>query len=225
MSALNLRELGDFIRDQRRGAQISLRQLAKQAGVSNPYLSQIERGLRKPSAEILQQIAKALRISAEVLYVQAGILEEREGGESIMAAVLGDEHLTERQKQVIIDIYDAFRRENTVAASLAIDPDAGVGVEAVAQANGVRLRPSAADLTPAAEASKETPAPRRGDGRRTTSTTNASRNGAAKSASTSRTKAGTARKRATDAEPIGTDVHTDFANTAEGPAEPRGSNG
>jgi transcriptional regulator with XRE-family HTH domain len=126
MAALNVRELGDFIRDQRRTAQISLRQLAKQAGVSNPYLSQIERGLRKPSAEILQQIAKALRISAEVLYVQAGILEEREGGEDVHAAVLADEFLTARQKQVVLDIYDAFRRENAVAgADGAYDLDLG----------------------------------------------------------------------------------------------------
>ncbi|MBL7497681.1 helix-turn-helix transcriptional regulator [Frankia sp. CNm7] len=116
MAALNVRELGDFIRDQRRAAHISLRQLAQQAGVSNPYLSQIERGLRKPSAEILQQIAKALRISAEVLYVQAGILEEREGSENLHAAVLADETLTARQKQVILDIYAAFRRENAAAA-------------------------------------------------------------------------------------------------------------
>src|SRR6185369_8692351 len=94
VAALNVRELGDFIRDQRHAAQISLRQLAQQAGVSNPYLSQIERGLRKPSAEILQQIAKALRISAEVLYVQAGILEEREGGENVSAAVLADDSLS-----------------------------------------------------------------------------------------------------------------------------------
>jgi len=77
MPQLNMRGLGEYIRDQRRTAQISLRQLARQAGVSNPYLSQIERGLRKPSAEILQQIAKALRISAEAMYVQAGILEEQ----------------------------------------------------------------------------------------------------------------------------------------------------
>jgi transcriptional regulator with XRE-family HTH domain len=74
MARLDVRNLGDYIRDQRNSAQISLRQLAKLAGVSNPYLSQIERGLRKQSAEILQQIAKALRISAEALYVQAGIL-------------------------------------------------------------------------------------------------------------------------------------------------------
>ncbi|MEX5631155.1 helix-turn-helix domain-containing protein [Parafrankia sp. FMc2] len=117
MAAIHVRDVGDFIREQRRGAQISLRQLARQAGVSNPYLSQIERGLRRPSAEILQQIAKALRISAEVLYVQAGILDEREGGEDLLAAVHADDTLTERQKQVIVDIYDAFRRENALAGA------------------------------------------------------------------------------------------------------------
>ncbi len=111
MTAITVRDLGSFIREQRRGAQISLRQLAKQAGVSNPYLSQIERGLRKPSAEILQQIAKALRISAEVLYVQAGILDEREAGE-VPSALLLDSALSERQKQVLLEIYQSFRHEN-----------------------------------------------------------------------------------------------------------------
>ena len=122
MAALNVRDLGDFIRDQRRAAQISLRELAKQAGVSNPYLSQIERGLRKPSAEILQQIAKGLRISAEALYVQAGILEEREGNADLLSAVLTDAELTERQKQVILDIYEAFRRENAGEPADAAPP-------------------------------------------------------------------------------------------------------
>ena len=75
MAGPKVGSIGEYIREQRQRAKISLRQLAEQAGVSNPYLSQIERGLRKPSAEILQQIAKGLRISAEVLYVQAGILE------------------------------------------------------------------------------------------------------------------------------------------------------
>src|SRR3954464_5017144 len=88
------RDIGDYIREQRNTAQISLRQLAKLAGVSNPYLSQIERGLRKPSAEILQQIAKGLRISAEALYVQAGILEQREGSRIVVDAVQADETLT-----------------------------------------------------------------------------------------------------------------------------------
>jgi transcriptional regulator with XRE-family HTH domain len=105
--------LGDFLRDQRRGAQLTLRQLADQAGVSNPYLSQIERGLRKPSADVLQQLAKALRISAETLYIRAGILEPHEhDGDSVQAAVLSDPALTERQRQVLLDIYNSFRREN-----------------------------------------------------------------------------------------------------------------
>ena len=106
-------DLGDYLRDQRREARLSLRQLAEQAGVSNPYLSQIERGLRRPSAEVLQQLAKALRISAETLYVRAGFLEAHEDGErSVHLAVLSDPTLTERQKQVLLDIYASFRREN-----------------------------------------------------------------------------------------------------------------
>lgn len=105
--------LGDFLRDQRRGAQLTLRQLADQTGVSNPYLSQIERGLRKPSADVLQQLAKALRISAESLYVRAGILEPTEGDEqAVQTAVLADPNLSERQRQVLLDIYNSFRREN-----------------------------------------------------------------------------------------------------------------
>jgi len=112
VAKLDVRNLGEYIRQQRSSAQISLRQLAKSAGVSNPYLSQIERGLRKPSAEILQQIAKALRISAEALYVQAGILDERYGDSDVPSAVMGDAALTERQKQVLLEIYESFRREN-----------------------------------------------------------------------------------------------------------------
>ena len=108
----NMNSIGDYIRQQREQAKISLRQLADQAGVSNPYLSQIERGLRKPSAEILQQIAKGLRISAEALYVQAGILEDRPGDSGVRAALLTDPHLTERQKQVLVEIYESFRRES-----------------------------------------------------------------------------------------------------------------
>ncbi len=106
------RNIGEFIREQRNTAKISLRELSKQAGVSNPYLSQIERGLRKPSAEILQQIAKGLRISAEVLYVEAGILQQREGG-ALADAIVAATDLTERQKQVLLDVYESFRRENT----------------------------------------------------------------------------------------------------------------
>ncbi|MEK6437797.1 helix-turn-helix domain-containing protein [Pseudonocardia sp. T1-2H] len=108
-------DIGSYIRAQRETAQVSLRQLARTAGVSNPYLSQIERGLRKPSAEILQQIAKGLRISAEALYVKAGILEERPLS-VVTDAVLSDVTLTERQKQVLLDIYQSFRRENDLPA-------------------------------------------------------------------------------------------------------------
>ena len=108
------RDIGEYIKQQRSNAKISLRQLSKLAGVSNPYLSQIERGLRTPSAEILQQIARALRISAEALYVRAGILDQRPAG-AVTDAVLADPHLTERQKQVLLDVYQSFRREQTGA--------------------------------------------------------------------------------------------------------------
>ena len=111
-----VKSIGDYIREQREQARISMRQLAQQAGVSNPYLSQIERGLRKPSADILQQIAKGLRISAEALYVQAGILEDRPADSGVRSALLADPELSERQKQVLIEIYESFRKENTAAA-------------------------------------------------------------------------------------------------------------
>jgi transcriptional regulator with XRE-family HTH domain len=114
--AIDVRHLGEFIREQRQTAKISLRELAKSAGVSNPYLSQIERGLRKPSAEILQQIAKGLRISAEALYVQAGFLDQREAS-PVVDAVLADETLTERQKQVLLEIHESFRKENVAATA------------------------------------------------------------------------------------------------------------
>jgi transcriptional regulator with XRE-family HTH domain len=106
--------IGEFIREQREQAEFSVRQLAKLAGVSNPYISQIERGLRKPSADILAQIAKALRISAEQLYVRAGILEDRPGDPELTAAIRADPVLTERQKHVLIEIYESFRRESAV---------------------------------------------------------------------------------------------------------------
>ena len=110
--------LGDYLHEQRRAAQLTLRQLADQAGVSNPYLSQIERGLRRPSAEVLQQLAKALRISAETLYVRAGILDADEGGErSVQLAVLADPDLSERQRQVLLEIYQSFKRSGDVAES------------------------------------------------------------------------------------------------------------
>ncbi|XGP79403.1 helix-turn-helix transcriptional regulator [Actinokineospora auranticolor] len=118
------RDIGEYIKQQRNHAKISVRQLARLAGVSNPYLSQIERGLRRPSAEILQQIAKGLRISAEALYVQAGILDLPTGG-PITDAVRADPDLTERQKQVLLDIYESFRRENSATRSATSTVDTG----------------------------------------------------------------------------------------------------
>ncbi|WP_338780508.1 helix-turn-helix domain-containing protein [Streptomyces sp. DG1A-41] len=157
MASLNVGNLGDYLREQRRNAQLSLRQLADAAGVSNPYLSQIERGLRKPSAEVLQQVAKALRISAETLYVRAGILDaERDRDEvETRAVILADPTLHERQKQVLLQIYESFRKENgfgtgdgsavvdLVAAEDAADrdgdaPDGGTGIRRTRTADGGR---------------------------------------------------------------------------------------
>ena len=120
-------DIGSFIRAQREAAQVSVRQLAEKAGVSNPYLSQIERGLRKPSADVLNQIAKALRVSAEVLYVRAGMLEPSEPSD-VRDAVIADTAITERQKQVLLDIYTSFVDQNAVA--LAATPDSGTALEA-----------------------------------------------------------------------------------------------
>ncbi|HEY3211085.1 MAG TPA: helix-turn-helix transcriptional regulator [Actinomycetota bacterium] len=107
---MNVREVGSFIRNQRLGARLSLKKMSGLAGVSIPYLSQIERGLRRPSADILQAIAKGLRISAETLYVQAGILDERPAPD-VAAAIMGDLTITERQKQALVQIYRAFQEE------------------------------------------------------------------------------------------------------------------
>ena len=107
-------DIGSFIRSQREAAQVSVRQLAEKAGVSNPYLSQIERGLRKPSADVLSQIAKALRVSAEVLYIRAGILEPSETNE-VRDVIITDTAITERQKQVLLDIYTSFCEQNEAA--------------------------------------------------------------------------------------------------------------
>jgi len=104
-------DLGEFIREQRRVGHLSLRKLSEMAGISNPYLSQIERGLRKPSAEILQQIARALEISAETLYIRAGILEERDGESDLVSEIRRDLWITEEQKKTLIHIYELFRSE------------------------------------------------------------------------------------------------------------------
>jgi transcriptional regulator with XRE-family HTH domain len=118
-----LHDLGAFIREQRRSARLSLRNLSDLAGISNPYLSQIERGLRKPSADILQQIAKALRISAETLYVRAGILEQRDPDAGLEEAIDRDPTLTDRQKQALLEVYRSFQREAAPAAPGAQTPE------------------------------------------------------------------------------------------------------
>src|SRR6202000_1710259 len=123
-----MNSIGAYIKQQREQSKISLRQLPEQAGVSNPYLSQIERGLRKPSAEILQQIAKGLRISAEALYVQAGILEDEPSDSGVRGALLADPALSERQKQVLIEIYESFRKENGATADADLDTGPRVAV-------------------------------------------------------------------------------------------------
>jgi transcriptional regulator with XRE-family HTH domain len=113
-----LGSLGEFIAAQRRTAQLSLRQLAEQTGISNPYLSQIERGLRKPSAEVLLRLSKALRVSAETLYVRAGILNpDDHPGTSVEMAMLADTAITERQKRVLLDVYTSFVKENEKSAT------------------------------------------------------------------------------------------------------------
>lgn len=117
MTGIDVGSLGDFIRQQRHAAKVSVRELARQAGVSNPYLSQVERGLKKPSAEILSQIAKGLRISAETLYVRAGLLDERRGDAAVMDAITADVTLSERQRQVLLEIYTAFQAENATHAA------------------------------------------------------------------------------------------------------------
>jgi transcriptional regulator with XRE-family HTH domain len=110
-------DLGEFIRDLRRNARFSLRELAEKAGVSNPYLSQIERGLRKPSAEVLAQIANALRVSTPLMDLRAGLLNEKDS-HGVLGAIATDPDLTIAQKQSLTQIYETFRRENA-----RTDPD------------------------------------------------------------------------------------------------------
>jgi len=119
-------DLGEFIRDQRRVGHLSLRKLSEMAGISNPYLSQIERGLRKPSAEILQQIARALEISSETLYVRAGILEPSDGETDLVAEIRADPWLNEEQKKTLVQIYESFRSERKAAGFGPPDPEESV---------------------------------------------------------------------------------------------------
>jgi transcriptional regulator with XRE-family HTH domain len=153
MANQTVKSIGDYIREQREQARISVRQLAQAAGVSNPYLSQIERGLRKPSADILQQIAKGLRISAEALYVQAGILEDRPADAGVRSALLADPELSERQKQVLIEIYESFRKENAAAAETqaAAETPAAAAAETPAADDTKISKSSWSDATAEAE--------------------------------------------------------------------------
>ncbi len=125
------RDVGEFIRDLRRNARISLRQLANQAGVSNPYLSQIERGLRKPSAEVLSQLASALHISTPLMYLRAGLLDAKDG-HGVLAAIAADPDLTVAQKQSLTQIYETFRRENARDSQSASDRDSASNVDQMA---------------------------------------------------------------------------------------------
>ena len=139
--------LGEYLREQRVSAQLSLRQLAEQTGVSNPYLSQIERGLRKPSAEVLQQLAKAFRVSAEQLYVHAGILDpDEDQTRSVELAILADPGLSERQKQSLLDVYSSFRAANHHPTShpkshLGVDDDAAAEASTVDRPRRPRTQP------------------------------------------------------------------------------------
>ena len=152
MSALD--DLGEYIREQRTKAKVSLRQLASQAGVSNPYLSQIERGLRKPSAEVLQQIATALRISTPVMYLRAGLLTDRES-QGVLDAVAHDPLLTDRQRQILVDVYESFCRENAAnagtAAEAASTVPAVVSAEAASTVPRKRTAKKAVAAKPAAK--------------------------------------------------------------------------
>lgn len=118
--------LGDYLREQRVLAKLSVRQLSALAGISNPYLSQIERGVKRPSAEILQQIARGLSISAETLYVQAGLLDPKdavaEAGATTRAAIRTDPALTPRQRQTLLEIYESFVGAEPAPTQPAAEP-------------------------------------------------------------------------------------------------------
>jgi transcriptional regulator with XRE-family HTH domain len=149
---ISVHDLGQYLREQRQAAQLSLRQLSEVAGISNPYISQIERGLKKPSAEILQALAKALRISAESLYVRAGILEERTDDAGarpvdVTDAVLADPRLNDRQRAVLLDVYESFVGE----------PAAGKSSASAAKSTKT-TRPAKAPRTPSPAQKPGTPA-------------------------------------------------------------------
>ena len=184
LAPISVHDLGGYLREQRQAAQLSLRQLSEVAGVSNPYLSQIERGLKKPSAEILQQLARGLRISAESLYVRAGILEEQaDHGDApvvdVRAAVLADRRLTDRQRSVLLDVYESFVGGSNEAAAGGATPTPATGHTAptdaaAAAADGagpgtqIHPEPPAPPKTPAA---RRRPPPKASRSPRATGTT------------------------------------------------------
>ena len=186
LAPISVHDLGGYLREQRQAAQLSLRQLSEVAGVSNPYLSQIERGLKKPSAEILQQLARGLRISAESLYVRAGILEEQaDHGDApvvdVRAAVLADRRLTDRQRSVLLDVYESFVGGSNEAAAGGATPtpttpgptgptDAAAAAADVAGPGAAqdRTEPPAPPKTPAA---RRRPTPKASRSPRATGTT------------------------------------------------------
>jgi transcriptional regulator with XRE-family HTH domain len=149
-----VRELGRFIRDQRAGARLSLRKLSKLAGISNPYLSQIERGLRRPSAEILQAIAKALRISAETLYVKAGILEERTDAVDIASTLRRDSTLTPKQKQILLDLYQSFHAGQAAPKARRTAKSTTVRKVAAAKRTAARKKTTKSSTRPASRGQK-----------------------------------------------------------------------
>jgi transcriptional regulator with XRE-family HTH domain len=153
------RDIGEFIRDMRRNAKISLRQLADQAGVSNPYLSQIERGLRKPSAEVLQQLASALRVSTPVMYLRAGLLDDKEGP-GVLTAIAADAELTLAQKQSLSQIYETFRRENAriaEAEAAAWAAEAEAAAASAAESAEPTVAPAEPTVAPAEPTAPATP--------------------------------------------------------------------
>jgi transcriptional regulator with XRE-family HTH domain len=163
-------DIGDFIRDLRQNARISLRQLAEQAGVSNPYLSQIERGLRKPSAEVLQQLATALRVSTPMMYLRAGLLDLKDG-QGVLAAIANDADLTEVQRQTLTQIYETFRRENARDADVTAPSPAPTSAPRSARRSAKSVASDTPSTKPALQrttASQKPPAPQKTMPKKTT---------------------------------------------------------
>ncbi len=180
--------LGDYLREQRVLAKLSVRQLSAIAGVSNPYLSQIERGVKRPSADILQQIAKGLSISAETLYVQAGLLDPKdaaaEAGATTRAAIRSDPALTTRQRQTLIEIYESFVGAEPAATKIDAEParptprsraTRKVAKKTAATKTSASAKAATTKGSTTTSTSKTTPAKRAGRGSTSSSTKNTSR--------------------------------------------------